>query len=212
MLWTTCVDDGIDDCHRPTRGTARAHRRQRHPGGRPPRAGHRQVGVSLMRGEPDFADARPHRRRGRGRAARRPHRLSRQPRRTDVPRGRGGEAGAREQGRYDPATEILATTGATLGLYCALTAVLADGDEVLLPDPIYDAYRSPIALAGGVRAVRARARSSADRFTLTVEALEKAVTPGHARAAAEHAVESGRHRVHPRRDRGDRRDSCSAAT
>jgi len=80
------------------------------------------------------------------------------------------------QGHYDPATEILATTGATLGLYCALTATLSDGDEVLVPDPVYDAYRSPIALAGGTqRPVRAPIVDG--RFTLTVEALEKAVTP-----------------------------------
>ena len=132
--------------------------------------------VSLMRGEPDFptpthiADAAV--------AALRAGR-------TGYPDNRGelkfreavAEKLARdEQGRYDPATEILATTGATLGLYCALTAVLADGDEVLVPDPIYDAYRSPIALAGGVPRF-VRAPIVGDRFTLTVDALEKAVTP-----------------------------------
>src|SRR5688572_1390960 len=51
--------------------------------------------------------------------------------------------------RYDPASEILVTTGATFGIHAALTMLLADGDEVLLPDPIYDAYTSPILLAGG---------------------------------------------------------------
>ena len=51
--------------------------------------------------------------------------------------------------QFDPATEILATTGATLGIYAALMAMLNEGDEVLLPDPIYDAYQSPIRLAGG---------------------------------------------------------------
>ena len=39
--------------------------------------------------------------------------------------------------------------GATFGIYTALTALINDGDEVLLPDPIYDAYQSPIRLAGG---------------------------------------------------------------
>ena len=78
--------------------------------------------VSLMRGEPDFptpthiADAAV--------AALRAGR-------TGYPDNRGelkfreavADKLAREQqGRYDPATEILATTGATLGLYCALTA------------------------------------------------------------------------------------------
>ena len=77
---------------------------------------------------------------------------------------------------YDAATEILVTTGATMGLYCALTALLEEGDEVLLPDPIYDAYQSPIFLAGGrIRSVRAPIVNG--RWALTREALEAAVTP-----------------------------------
>jgi aspartate/methionine/tyrosine aminotransferase len=78
--------------------------------------------------------------------------------------------------RYDPATEILATSGATFGIYAALTALLNDGDEVLLPDPIYDAYQSPVRLAGGV--VRPVAASIEDgRFALGIESLERAWTP-----------------------------------
>ena len=77
---------------------------------------------------------------------------------------------------YDPASEILITTGATLGIHAALTALLNDGDEVLLPDPIYDAYHSPILLAGGrIRSVPAAIRNG--RFILTEEALEAAATP-----------------------------------
>jgi aspartate aminotransferase len=132
--------------------------------------------VSLMRGEPDLPTP-PHITEAAVTALRAG--------RTGYPDNRGemrfrqavAEKLQREdQGHYDPATEILATTGATLGLYCALTAILADGDEVLVPDPVYDAYRSPIALAGGTpRPVRAPIVDG--RFTLTVEALEKAVTP-----------------------------------
>src|SRR6185436_428083 len=69
-----------------------------------------------------------------------------------------------------------ATTGATLGLACALTALIGDGDEVLLPDPIYDAYHSPIALAGG-RSRPVRAPIVNGRFELSVDALEAAVSP-----------------------------------
>lgn len=77
---------------------------------------------------------------------------------------------------YDPAVEVLITTGATLGISSALTALLEDGDEVLLPDPIYDAYQSPIFLAGGrIRPVRAPIENG--RWVLTREALEAAVTP-----------------------------------
>ena len=77
---------------------------------------------------------------------------------------------------YDVASEILVTTGATMGLYCALTALLEEGDEVLLPDPIYDAYQSPIRLAGGtIRPVHAPIEDG--RWILTRDALEAAVTP-----------------------------------
>lgn len=76
---------------------------------------------------------------------------------------------------YDSATEILITDGATCGVALALGAVLEPGDEVLLPDPIYDAYHSPIALFSG-SAVSVRSRISEGRFTLTREALEAACT------------------------------------
>jgi aspartate aminotransferase len=132
--------------------------------------------VSLMRGEPDFrtpahiCDAAV-RALGNGR--------------TSYPDNRGElvlrEAVAAKLARdngltYDPATEILVTTGATLGVHAALTALLDEGDEVLLPDPIYDAYQSPIVLAGG----RSRPIPSSiedGRFVITRQALEAAITP-----------------------------------
>ena len=77
---------------------------------------------------------------------------------------------------YDPATEILATTGATFGIHAALTAILQEGGEVLLPDPVYDAYYSPIRLAGGMpRAVRAEIWGG--RFHMPDGALDEAWTP-----------------------------------
>jgi len=77
---------------------------------------------------------------------------------------------------YDPHTEVLVTPGATFGIHAALTALLSDGDEVLVPDPIYDAYYSPVLLAGGrVRTVRASIE--AGRFALSPAAIEAAITP-----------------------------------
>jgi aspartate aminotransferase len=76
----------------------------------------------------------------------------------------------------DPATQILVTTGATLGLHSALTALLNPGDEVVLPEPIYDAYQSPIRLAGG-RVCFVPASIEGGRFTVGVDALEAALTP-----------------------------------
>jgi len=79
--------------------------------------------------------------------------------------------------RYDPGTEILATTGATLGIYAALMALIEEGDEVLLPDPIYDAYQSPIRLAGGrIRNVTSKIANG--RYQLTQEDLETAWSSG----------------------------------
>ena len=76
---------------------------------------------------------------------------------------------------YDARSEILVTTGATLGIYAALMAVIEDGDEVLLPDPVYDAYRSPVLLAGG-RLKPVAATIHEGRFTMTAAAVEAAVT------------------------------------
>jgi aspartate aminotransferase len=78
--------------------------------------------------------------------------------------------------RYDPATEILATSGATLGIEAALAALINEGDEVLLPDPVYDAYHSPIRLYGG-RVKMVPSPIVNGRFVLTAEALEAAWTP-----------------------------------
>ena len=51
---------------------------------------------------------------------------------------------------YDPLTEITVTTGATEGLFVALTALVHPGDEVLLFQPAYDSYTPSIRLSGGV--------------------------------------------------------------
>mgnify|MGYP005842813687 CR=1 FL=1 len=78
---------------------------------------------------------------------------------------------ARDNGlAYDPATEILATTGATFGIYAALMALVNEGDEVLLPDPLYDAYQSPVRLAGGVP-VRLPAAIREGRFELDLSRI-----------------------------------------
>lgn len=131
--------------------------------------------VSLMRGEPDFSTPAHI-----GDAAIEALRAGR----TTYPDNRG-EPGLREAVAlkltrdntlsYDPTTEILVTTGATLGIHSALMALIADGDGVLLPDPVYDAYQSSIRLAGGV-IQPVRASIVRDRFVLDAEALEAAAT------------------------------------
>ena len=51
--------------------------------------------------------------------------------------------------RYDPATEITVTSGATEALFATLTALVHPGDEVLLFQPAYDSYVPAIQLSAG---------------------------------------------------------------
>ncbi len=78
--------------------------------------------------------------------------------------------------QYDPATEILVTTGGTFGIYAALAAMLNEGDSVLVPDPVYDAYLSPIRLTGA-EPVAVPSTIENGRFVLKIEALEAAWSP-----------------------------------
>jgi aspartate aminotransferase len=132
--------------------------------------------ISLMRGEPDFTTpghiveaAVEALRNGR----------TRYPDNRGEPRLREAIAAKirRDNGlTYDPGSEILVTTGATLGIHAALMALVDEGDDVLVPDPVYDAYASPILLAGGrVRSVPAT--RDAGRFVLTAAAVEASLTP-----------------------------------
>ncbi|MCL4108869.1 UNVERIFIED_CONTAM: hypothetical protein GTU68_008064 [Idotea baltica] len=49
----------------------------------------------------------------------------------------------------NPETEITVVPGATEGIYCAITACINRGDEVIVFDPCYDCYDPAIKLAGG---------------------------------------------------------------
>jgi aspartate aminotransferase len=84
---------------------------------------------------------------------------------------------ARDNGLiYDPGREILVTDGATCGISTALAVLVEPGSDVLLPDPIYDAYAGPIALWGG-RPVRVPSQVQGGRFIFDRAALEAALTP-----------------------------------
>lgn len=51
---------------------------------------------------------------------------------------------------YDPETEVTITSGATEAIFCAVTAVVYPGDEVIVLEPAYDSYVPAIDLNGGV--------------------------------------------------------------
>ncbi len=77
--------------------------------------------------------------------------------------------------RYDPATEILVTVGASEAVDLALRATCDPGDEVVLHEPSYVAYAPAIIFAGGV--VRHVATRLEDDFALDPAAVEGAITP-----------------------------------
>ena len=52
--------------------------------------------------------------------------------------------------RCSPVDEVTVTAGATEALFCAIAAVVNQGDEVILFDPCYDSYDPVIRLQGGV--------------------------------------------------------------
>jgi aspartate/methionine/tyrosine aminotransferase len=52
--------------------------------------------------------------------------------------------------QLDPDTEIVVTSGATEALAAAFTALISPGDEVVLFQPLYDAYLPLVRRAGGV--------------------------------------------------------------
>jgi methionine aminotransferase len=50
----------------------------------------------------------------------------------------------------DMEAEVTVTAGATEAIFCAITAVVRPGDEVIVFDPAYDCYEPAVTLAGGV--------------------------------------------------------------
>ena len=76
---------------------------------------------------------------------------------------------------YDWASEILVTVGVSEALDIAMRTILNPGDEVLYHEPCFVSYAPTIAMAGGVPVAVETRRE--DGFRLTVDMLEKAVTP-----------------------------------
>ncbi|MFZ4650012.1 MAG: pyridoxal phosphate-dependent aminotransferase [Rubrivivax sp.] len=78
--------------------------------------------------------------------------LNQYPPMTGVPRLREAVAAKVEAlygRRYDPATEITVTAGATQAILTAILCAVHPGDEVIVLEPCYDSYVPNIELAGG---------------------------------------------------------------
>jgi methionine aminotransferase len=81
--------------------------------------------------------------------------------------------------RYDPASEITVTAGATQAIITAVLAFVGPGDEVIVLDPCYDSYAPNVELAGG-RAVHVPLRPGTfrpdfDRIAAALSTKTKAI-------------------------------------
>ena len=75
---------------------------------------------------------------------------------------------------YDPNGEIVVTTGGQEAMNVIFQGLINDGDEVLIADPYYTAYKSVVDLAGGV--VRTIPTNREDDFALQADQVEAAIT------------------------------------
>jgi aspartate/methionine/tyrosine aminotransferase len=74
----------------------------------------------------------------------------------------------------DPNSEVMVTSGATEAIAGALMALVTPGDEVVLFEPMYDAYLPLVRRAGGIPKF---VTLTPPHFGLTEEALAKAFSP-----------------------------------
>ncbi|MEC4722029.1 pyridoxal phosphate-dependent aminotransferase [Noviherbaspirillum sp. CPCC 100848] len=78
--------------------------------------------------------------------------------------------------RYDPASEITITAGATQALLTAILCTVHPGDEVLIIEPVYDSYVPSIELAGG-KPVFVQMEVGAEGYSIPWAKVAAAVTP-----------------------------------
>jgi N-succinyldiaminopimelate aminotransferase len=75
---------------------------------------------------------------------------------------------------FDPATEVMITSGATEAIAGALFALIEPGDEVVLFQPMYDAYLPLVKRAGGVPKL---VRLEPPHWRFDEEMLDRAFSP-----------------------------------
>ena len=75
---------------------------------------------------------------------------------------------------YDPKSEVLVTVGGSEGIDAAIRALVAYGDEVIIPQPSFVCYEPIVRLAGGVPVI-VNLKAEND-FRLTAKELREAIT------------------------------------
>ncbi|MGM9933819.1 aminotransferase class I/II-fold pyridoxal phosphate-dependent enzyme [uncultured Clostridium sp.] len=76
---------------------------------------------------------------------------------------------------YNPLDEIIVTVGGSEGIDIALRALVGPGDEVIIPEPSFVAYKGCTAFTGATAKVLNL--KAENQFKLTPEELEEAITP-----------------------------------
>lgn len=76
---------------------------------------------------------------------------------------------------YNPRSEVIVTVGGSEAIDIAVRAVVNPGDEVIIPEPCFVAYKSCVVLAGGVPVTIAC--TAENHFKLMPEQLAAAITP-----------------------------------
>jgi aminotransferase len=77
--------------------------------------------------------------------------------------------------KYNPNDEILVTVGGSEAIDDVVRSLVNPGDEVIIPEPCFVAYKACVLLAGGIPVViPCKAENG---FKVTADALEKAITP-----------------------------------
>ncbi|WP_294374413.1 aminotransferase class I/II-fold pyridoxal phosphate-dependent enzyme [uncultured Clostridium sp.] len=76
---------------------------------------------------------------------------------------------------YNPLDEIIVTVGGSEGIDIALRALVGPGDEVIIPEPSFVAYKGCTAFTGATaKIINLKAEN---QFKITPEELEEAITP-----------------------------------
>ena len=110
--------------------------------------------------------------------------------------------------RYDPATEITVTAGATQAILTAILAVVHPGDEVIVLDPCYDSYEPEHRPRRRDAGARAAARPA--RFRARLRAHRRRALAAHARDHHQLAAQPERHRAGRARRHGAAGDAAAA--
>lgn len=76
---------------------------------------------------------------------------------------------------YNPYDEIIITVGASEGIDAAFRAIVAQGDEILIPEPCFVCYAPLVSLCGGTPVpIQCKIENE---FKLMPDELESAITP-----------------------------------